>query len=429
MFKKILKALWSYKIIIAIFLAIGFFSGYFVAEFWLNESFSCYEVEIKTNNDPITFMNYDYFKKVEDEINEYNNYVTEYNANNTDAKPLSKITYYACDYKNMLKDLKIEQVENHYLLKIPKKYFPNDRSMTKGTLIYGIDRCSKFIKIFLTYDDSINVTFINSNIAQNGPLVINSYLLATYVLIGVLVILIILFTIAVIKDNKDEIDDEGNIIKKEAVKDISDNVNIFRTPFHKKYWTDSLNVFKSVKNITGISILFALSFLTKFIAIPSGFGALGIGVTYLFLAIISMIYGPICALVIGFSSDVLGYFVIDAAKGYAFFPGYTLDAMVSCLMYAFCFYKTKITFTKCLISRLFVNLVVNVIFGSLWWKIIYSLNMDAYLSYMLIYSLPKNLIYLLPQSILLFLVIKALSHALHPLGYMHEDIAKNISLV
>lgn len=427
MIKKVLKALWAYKYVLILFLSLGFLGGYFISEFWLNESFSYYEIEFKTEEEPNSFLNYEYFHKIENDINEYNEYVVEYNKTND--KKLSKITYYNCDYKNMLKDSKIINNDDSYLLKIPKKYFPNDRSLSKGNVIYGIDRCSKFVKIFLTYDASLGVEFVNTNIANEGNDLINSFLFGFIVLAIIFITIIVLFIIGIIKDDKEEIDEYGNIIKKEVLKDISDNENIYKTPFHKKYWKDSALVFKSVKNITGIAILFALSFLTKFIAIPSGFGALGIGITYILLAIICMIYGPLAALMIGFSSDVLGYFVIDAAKGYAFFPGYTLDAMASCFMYALCLYKTKITFTKCLISRLFVNLVVNVGFGCLWWKIIYSLSTDAYISYMLIYSLPKNLIYLLPQSILLFLIIKALAKPLSRIGYMNEDVAQNITLI
>ncbi len=417
MLKKILKALWAYKYVVILFLALGFFSGYFLGEFWLNKSFSYYEIEFKADQDPYEFITYDYFNEIENEINEYNK---------TQDK---KITYYNCDYKAMLKKIKIIENDDSYLLKIPKKFFPNDRSASKGNVLYGIDRCSKFMNIFLTFDSSIGVEFINSSIASDGNDFINSFLFGVLILLFVLIVIIILFILAIIKDGKEQIDDEGNIIKKEVLKDISDNIQIFKTPFHKKYWKESAMVFKSIKNITGMAILFSLSFLTKFIVIPSGFASLGIGITYILLAIICMIYGPFAALIIGFLSDVLGYFVIDAAKGYAFFPGYTLDAMASCFMYALCFYKTKITFTKCLISRLFVNLVVNVIFGCLWWKIIYSLNMDAYLSYMLIYSLPKNLIYLLPQSILLFLIIKAVARPLSQLGYLNEEVAKNITII
>ena len=71
-----------------------------------------------------------------------------------------------------------------------------------------------------------------------------------------------------------------------------------------------------------------------------------------------MIYGPIAGLVIGIFSDVLGYF-IGGASG-MFFPGYTLDAMLAGFVYGLCFYKTKLTFAKCLYARLIVNLFVNV---------------------------------------------------------------------
>ena len=38
-----------------------------------------------------------------------------------------------------------------------------------------------------------------------------------------------------------------------------------------------------------------------------------------------------------------------------FNPIFTLSAMLSCFIYGLCFYRTNISFTKCLIARIFVN--------------------------------------------------------------------------
>jgi len=102
--------------------------------------------------------------------------------------------------------------------------------------------------------------------------------------------------------------------------------------------------------------------------------------------------------------------------------------MLAGFTYGLCFYKTKVTFTKCLMARVIVNLVINVVLGSIWWKMIYNLSIDETLAYLILTSLPKNIIYLLPQSILLYVVLKSLGKVLARFGYIDDKIGDNISL-
>ncbi|MDE6407384.1 MAG: folate family ECF transporter S component, partial [Anaeroplasmataceae bacterium] len=207
--------------------------------------------------------------------------------------------------------------------------------------------------------------------------------------------------------------------------EVEDNQVVYKSIFHKSYWKDSIGFINNVKKMCTISILFACMILCKFLPIPSGFGSLGISFTYLFFGIICWIYGPLCGIFIGFCSDILGYFI---NPGGIFFMGYTLDAMLAGFMYGICFYKKRITFANCFIARAFVNLFINVGLGSLWWKMIYNLDWDAYLTYMSLTSLPKNILYLLPQSILLFILFKAISKPLASFGLIDQRVSENISL-
>ena len=70
----------------------------------------------------------------------------------------------------------------------------------------------------------------------------------------------------------------------------------------------------------------------------------------------------------------------------------------------------------------------NVIFGSLWWGIINNFTFDAYLTYVTVISLPKNLIYLLPQTILLFIVLKAMTRPLSAFGLIDMRVREYVTL-
>ena len=208
------------------------------------------------------------------------------------------------------------------------------------------------------------------------------------------------------------------------VKHEYDNEEIYRTPFHQSLWKKSLETFKDLKSLVFIAILLALVIVSKFLWIPSGFAELGIGFGYLFLAIACMLYGPAPALLIGALSDILGFLVKGQGE---FFIGYTIQAMLACFSYGLLFYKTHLTFSRVLLARVFVNLVCNVIIGTICKSIISAYTWEQARFYMLTISLPKNLVYLLPQSLLLYFVLKAVTVPMKSLNLVHPDIADNVS--
>jgi len=406
---RIIKSFWVYKAIVLMFLLVGFLVGFFVTEYVFNENFSYYRFEITSNTNPKEFMNEDFFTKTLEDISTYNSNLEE---------GQSKISIANIEnYAKMTKKAKIKEIgDNVYTISIQRKFFPTTFKTSSGELNEGLARCSKYIKTILTFDstDSFEITFNNDPIAiYVGHL--NPYLFGLLMMVVILIFIIILFAIG-----SKETEDKFLI-------DIADNEFIFKTPFHKKYWTFASKEFSTVKKLCGISVTFALMFICKLVVIPSGFANLGIGITYLVFSIIAMIYGPICGITIGFLSDILGYFVFQSSE--VFFLGYTVNAMLSGLMYGLCFYKTKVTFTKCLYARLFVNLFVNVFLGSIWWAMLYDLNFEAMMTYMLFISLPKNLIYLIPQSIILYVILKAVARPLSACGIIDQKIGENITLI
>ena len=143
-------------------------------------------------------------------------------------------------------------------------------------------------------------------------------------------------------------------------------------------------------------MLFALMLICKLISLPSGFGNLGISFTYLFFAIISMIYGPIYGAVVGIFSDIIGFFI--DSNGGMFNLGYTLQASLTGFIYGLCLFKRKFPFKNALVSRVFVNMLINTIMGSfLFIFVMYfdpSMTGKEYMSlvksYMTLLVLPKN---------------------------------------
>ena len=210
----------------------------------------------------------------------------------------------------------------------------------------------------------------------------------------------------------------------------SNEEDVFKTCLNKKYWKLATKPLKNTKDITAIAMMFAMMLVCKFIPIPSGFGNLGLSFTYLFFAIIAMIYGPIYGLIIGVFSDVIGFFVTGSSG--VFHLGYTLQAALTGFIYGICLFKTKLSFSKVLFCRLLINIFINAFFGSFLYVLVfyYDDSMDAarfyelFKSYLVLLSLPKNVIYLLPQSLLLFYVIKAVCPVLNRFNLISKSSFK-----
>lgn len=265
----------------------------------------------------------------------------------------------------------------------------------------------------LDENNKINILYSNPDAGiLNQQAEIRYYLIwcLSSLFVGILIALIFIFIF---------IDKLDLNVKKEY-----DNVNVYKTPFHASFFRNSLKAFKDVKSLVLIATLLGLVMICKFIPIPSGFGQLGLGLGYLFLSIACMLFGPVPSLVIGILSDVIGYLIRPEGM---FFIGYTFQAALACFFYALCFHKTYITFTRCLVARVLVNFVCNVIVGTLCYAIISDLSFDAAMTYLLTVSLPKNIVYLLPQSLLLYMVLRAVAMPLYHLNLVDEKIAVSYS--
>ncbi len=204
------------------------------------------------------------------------------------------------------------------------------------------------------------------------------------------------------------------------------NKTTFKHPFKKSVMAMSLANLKDIKCLVVIALFLSMSLMMKFVPIPSGFGNLGLSFSFLFLALLCMLYGPVMALLIGLLSDMLGFFLFPT--GFGFHLGYVLNAVLACFVYGLFFYKTKITFAKVLFARLIVNIGINAILGSIWYSQVAYLK-DGVFTYFIALALPKNIFYLIPQSIFLFMVIKASMRVLYPLKLVDKEVYENITLI
>ena len=118
----------------------------------------------------------------------------------------------------------------------------------------------------------------------------------------------------------------------------------------------------STQTLVVTAFMIALSVvLSKLLSINISFLRIGFG--FLPIAILAILYGPIIA-AIGYGiADIIGALILPTGT---FFPGFTLSAVLTGLIFGFCLYKKEVTFVRALIASAIVCLGVNLLLNTFW---------------------------------------------------------------
>lgn len=111
---------------------------------------------------------------------------------------------------------------------------------------------------------------------------------------------------------------------------------------------------------TGFMIALAVV-LSKLVSINISFLRIGFG--FLPIAVLAILYGPYVA-AIGYGvADLLGAWLFPTGT---FFPGFTVSAVLTGLIFGWVLYKKEVTFVRALIASALVCLIVNLLLNT-WW--------------------------------------------------------------
>lgn len=112
--------------------------------------------------------------------------------------------------------------------------------------------------------------------------------------------------------------------------------------------------------VTGFMIALSVV-LSKLISINISFLRVGFG--FLPIAVLAIMYGPVIA-AIGYGvADLLGAWLLPTGT---FFPGFTVSAVLTGLIFGWVLYKKEVTFVRALIASAIVCLTVNLLLNT-WW--------------------------------------------------------------
>lgn len=162
----------------------------------------------------------------------------------------------------------------------------------------------------------------------------------------------------------------------------------------------------NTERLVVIAILIALEvILTRFVAISTPMLRIGFG--FLPMVIVAVYYGPIWAASAYTLADILGSLLFPTG---AYFPGFTISACVTGLIYGFFLYHRKITWKNSLLAVCIVLIGINLLLNTLWLTIILGKGYMALLPARVI----KEVICIPIDTALILIVSKATERILRP---------------
>lgn len=145
-----------------------------------------------------------------------------------------------------------------------------------------------------------------------------------------------------------------------------------------------------------MALLIALEIiLTRFLSIETP--TLRIGFGFLPVAMMAILYGPLWTGAAGVVGDIAGMMLMPKA---AFFPGFTLTAFLTGVLYGLFLYKKEVTWKRTLAAVLTVNVLCSLCLDTLWLSIMYG---DAFIA-LLPMRLIKAAIMIPLQTLLIYMV-------------------------
>lgn len=165
-------------------------------------------------------------------------------------------------------------------------------------------------------------------------------------------------------------------------------------------FTDSYHEFRQVRTVTTAAMFMAISVVLGYFTIVIG-DYIKIGFSSIAGQFVYFLFGPVVGGAFGGALDLLKYMIKPTG---AYFPGFTLGAILAGVLYGAILYKRPLTIWRVLIAELVVSAICNVLLGTWWLSIMYGKG------YLAIFPMRafKNLVMWPINSVLFYTVARAL---------------------
>ena len=129
---------------------------------------------------------------------------------------------------------------------------------------------------------------------------------------------------------------------------------------------------RDTKVLVLMGLFVALSIVLTRIIKPIDLPFVRVSFGFIATSFASMLLGPFISGTIAAVSDIAGFFLFPSPSGGAFFPGFTLSAFLSGVIYAVFLYNKPKTLLRIILAVLSVSLIVDLGLNTLWLQILYN---------------------------------------------------------
>ena len=141
-----------------------------------------------------------------------------------------------------------------------------------------------------------------------------------------------------------------------------------KSPFH--YVKDEMTKFRKpiVLVLMGLFVALAvvLTRVTNWYILPTQ----RVNFAFLATSVCSIVLGPFLGALNAAVADIVGYFLFPA--GAAFFPGFTVTAIVNAALFGLFLYKKPVTLLRVALAALCVSLLGDLLLNTLWLSVLFD---------------------------------------------------------
>jgi len=134
-------------------------------------------------------------------------------------------------------------------------------------------------------------------------------------------------------------------------------------------FTDSLAELKNIRSLTGLSMLLALDLVLNLAASIQITESLRLSFSFIAAGLMGMLYGPACAGLACGIVDILQLFIKPTGP---YFPGFTLSAVLTGIIFGLFLYKNQCTLKRIIISKALINVLIHLLLNSVWITVLYG---------------------------------------------------------
>lgn len=160
--------------------------------------------------------------------------------------------------------------------------------------------------------------------------------------------------------------------------------------------------FSNVKTLAVCGMMAAIGVVLGYFTIPIG-DYLKIGFSSIPNQCVYALFGPAVGCAFGGILDILKFIIKPTG---AFFPGFTLNAMIAGVIYGIAYYKHELTYKRIFIAELITAVIVNMLLNTLWLSMMYGKAFMVLLPPRVI----KNLIQVPVNAFVFFTISKVLQN-------------------